>query len=347
MKLTGGGTIPFAVFLKRLYRAQDDHAAFDTAAQLGYYLILSLFPLLFVLAALLPYLPLADAQTQLIGRMRPLVPPQAMILVEGHITGLLTTQRPSLLGVGVLVALWAASCGVDSARKSLNLAYDVKESRPFWRTQLIAIALTIGSAIVVLLGAGLLIVGGDAGHWIADRLGVDRAFTIALGVLRWPMTAGLIMLGAALSFYLLPDVKQRFKFMPPGAIAGTLMWLAASWGFTQYVEHFGRYNVTYGSIGGVVVLLTWLYISGFIFVIGGEINAILEHAAIEGKSAGTRHEGDIAPPLIERPSFVPPGAVKNAEVAARTGPDADADPDPNPDANAAEGGATVETTAGR
>jgi membrane protein len=317
VKLTGGGAIPFTVFVKRLYRAHTDHAAFDTAAQLGYYLILSLFPLLFVLTALLAYLPLGDAQTQLIARMRPLVPAQAMVLLDAHITALLSTQRPRLLGGGVLFALWAASCGVDSARKALNLAYDVKESRPFWQTQLIAIGLTMGFSVVALLSAGTLIVGGDAGHWVADRVGLDHAFTIALRIIRWPLTAALIMAGTALGFYLLPDVKQKFRFMPPGAIAGTLLWMAASWAFTHYVQHFGRYNVTYGSIGGVIVLLTWLYISGFIFVIGGEINAILEHAAIEGKQAGTRHEGEFAPPLVERPSFVPPAAVKTAAVAER------------------------------
>lgn len=279
MKVFGGGTLPFTSFLKRLYRAQDDHAAFDTAAQLGYYLVLSIFPLLFVLTALLAYLPLGDAQTQLIGWMRPLVPPAAMTLIEGHITGLVTTQRPKLLGLGVLFALWAASCAVDSARRALNLAYGVRESRPLWKTQVLAAGLTVGCSVTGLLGVGLLIAGGDAGHWLADRLRVDHAYTIALRVVRWPLTAALMMLAAAVGFHLLPAVKQRFRFMLPGAVVGTLLWIGCSWCFTKYVDHFARYNVTYGSIGGVVVLLTWLYISGFIFVIAGEINAILDHAA--------------------------------------------------------------------
>jgi membrane protein len=317
VRLPGGGSLPFKVFLERLYLAQDDHAAFDTAAQLSYYLILSLFPLLFILTALLAYLPLGDAQAHLIDRMRSLVPPEAMTIVEVRLASLLTTQRPSLLGLGVVLALWAASCGVDSARKALNLAYDVKESRPFWKTQLIAIASTVISSVFVLLAVGVLIATGVAGHWLAARLGVDRAFTLGLGVIRWPLTAALMMLGTAGAFHLLPDVRQKFAFMLPGAVIGTLLWLGASWVFTQYVRHFGRYDVTYGAIGGVVVLLTWLYISGFIFVIGGEINAILEHAAVDGKEDGARDEGEGAPPPSQRPSFLPPGAVKNATVAAR------------------------------
>ena len=305
------------MFLERLYLAQDDHAAFDTAAQLSYYLILSLFPLLFVLTALLTYLPLGDAQIELIGRMRSLMPPEAMTLVEARLSSLLSAERPSLLGLGVVFALWAASCGVNSARKALNLAYDVKESRPFWKTQLIAIASTVISSVFVLSAVGVLIASGVAGHWLAGRLGVDRAFTVGLNIMRWPLTAGLMMLGTAVAFHLLPDVRQKFAFMFPGAIVGTLLWLGASWAFTQYVKHFGRYDVTYGAIGGVVVLLTWLYISAFIFVISGELNAILEHASIDGKEDGARGEGEGPPPPSQRPSFLPPGAVKNATVAAR------------------------------
>jgi len=317
MRLPGGGTLPFKVFLKRLYLAQDNHAAFDTAAQLGYYFILSLFPLLFVLAAVLAYLPLGDAEAQLIGRMRALVPPEAMTLVEARASALLHVQHPRLLGLGLVFALWAASCSVDSARKALNLAYDVKESRPYWLTQLIAIAATFISSMFVLLAISVLVSGTAAGHWVADRLGVDRAFTLGLGVIRWPLTAALMTFGVAVAFHLLPDVKQKFVFMLPGALSATLAWLGASWGFTQYVKHFGRYDVMYGSIGGVIVLLTWFYISGFIFVLGGEINAILEHAAVYGKEDGARSAEEIPPPPSERPSVSPPGAVKNAGVAKR------------------------------
>ena len=136
--------------------------------------------------------------------------------------------------------------------------------------------------------------------------------------LRWPVTAVLIMLCAALAYYLLPDVEQKFKFITPGSVVGTLVWLLATWGFSEYAAHFGSYNVTYGSIGGVIVLLTWLYISGFIFLMGGEMNAIIEHAAPEGKDAGARAPGEAPPPPSERPSAVPVGAADTAAVAARS-----------------------------
>src|SRR5438477_2436279 len=133
-----------------------------------------------------------------------------------------------------------------------------------------AIAATLVSSLLVVLAVGVLIAGGFAGQWVAARLGLERAFQISLGVMRWPVTAALMMLGSAAGFQALPDVRQKFRFMLPGAIVGTLLWLGATWAFTQYVRCFGSYDVTYGAIAGVAVLLTWLYISGFIFVIGGE-----------------------------------------------------------------------------
>ena len=131
------------------------------------------------------------------------------------------------------------------------------------------------------------------------------------------MTAAAIMLAGALVYYTLPNVKQKFKFITPGSVIGTLIWLSATWGFSQYVSHFGTYNVTYGSIGGVIVLMTWLYISGFIFLMGGEINAILEHASRQGKAPGAHAEGEAAPPPEERPSAMPVGAAANAASAER------------------------------
>jgi membrane protein len=110
-------------------------------------------------------------------------------------------------------------------------------------------------------------------------------------------------------------------------VGGTLVWLLGTFGFSQYVQHFGTYNVTYGSIGGVIVLMTWLYIAGFIFSLGGEVNAILEHASTSGKARGARDEGEAPPPPEERPSAVPPGAASSKASAERsTGGNASAGP---------------------
>ena len=301
-------------FGARLWRALGDHAATDTAAQLSYYALFSLFPLLFVVVTLTAWLPLGDAFTELIARLHGLMPDEALSLVTNQLAALVNTERPRLLTAGLAVALWTASRGVDAVRKALNLAYDVQESRSFWRTQGIALASTVALSVLVLASIAMILLGGRAGLWLAERLHVAVEFQLAWSWLRWPATAVVFMLAVAIAYYVLPDVEQEFRYITPGSVAATLLWLGSTWGFTQYVDHFGNYNVTYGSIGGVVVLMTWLYISGLVLVAGGETNAILEHASTGGKRSGARAPGEAPPPRWERPSAMPPAAAKRSDA---------------------------------
>jgi membrane protein len=210
---------------------------------------------------------------------------------------------------------------VQAVRGALNVAYDVTESRPFWKTEALAFGMTIGGALLVLFGITALVAGGDAGLWIARHIGIADVYVFIWRWARWPVTALAIMSAAALAYYLLPDVKQKFKFITPGSVIGTLIWFGASIGFDVYVSHFGSYNVTYGSIGGVVILMTWFYLTGFIFLMGGEINAILEHWSADGKAPGARAPGEAPLPAHERPSAMPAGAADSADAAARAGND--------------------------
>jgi membrane protein len=219
----------------------------------------------------------------------------------------------------LLFTLYSASRGIDAVRKGLNLAYDVTEKRPWWSTELMAFGATIGGALLLLFGVAGLIAGGDAGNWIAQHLRIQSEYLFVWRWARWPVTAAAVMLCAAMSYYFLPNVKQKFKYITPGSVLGTLSWLGASYGFSVYVGHFGRYNVTYGSIGGVIILMTWFFISGFIFLMGGEINAILEHWSADGKAQGARAEGEAPLPAHERPSAMPAGAADSADAAARAG----------------------------
>lgn len=327
MRLMGGGRLRFIEFVKKLYEEYEKDAVADTAAQLSYYFLFSLFPFLFFVTALVAYLPLAGTMEQMLTRLRPVVPGEAMNLIDTHLRALISQPRPRSLTFALLVSVWSASRGVDAVRRALNLAYDVTESRPWWRTELASLGMTIAGAVLVLVAVALLIAGGQFGFWLAAKIGVEWYYVWIMNWLRWPLTALAIMTVAALTYYFLPDVKQEFKFITPGSVAGTLLWLLVTWAFGQYVSRFGDYNVTYGSIGGVIVLLTWLYLSGFIFIMGGEVNAILEHAAATGKASGARAEGEAPPPPEERPSAMPPGAVKDAEVAAEV---VDQAPHPKP-----------------
>lgn len=305
-------------FLKILYRHWEDDAVPDKAAQLSYYFLFALFPLLFFLVTLAAYLPLGGAVQQFLQQLSDLMPSQAYEVLKSHLEDLLNRPRPKLLTSGLLIAIWSASRGVDAVRTALNLAYDVKESRPFWKTQGLALLMTVLGAVLVLIAITMIALGGEAGAWLAEKANMGREFQFTWSYLRWPATALVIMLALALTYYLLPDVEQEFKFITPGSVIGTILWLLATWGFTQYVGHFGNYNVTYGSIGGVIVLMTWLYITGLIFILGGEINVIIEHASAEGKEPGARTAGEVPPPLSERASAAPPGAAKSATSARRS-----------------------------
>lgn len=306
-------------FFKRLYQDYQNHAVADGAATLSYYFVFSLFPFLFVLATLTAYIPHVRVSTNtLLERAHAFLPPEAMGIVETHVRELVSRPRPHLLTLGLAVALYSASRGVDAVRKALNLAYDVKESRPLWKTESLAFGMTVGGGLLVLVGIAMLVAGGGAGLWAARHLQIANEYVIVLRWIRWPVTTIVIMAGAALSYYLLPDVEQEFKFITPGSVVGTVACMVASWGFGTYVSNFGSYDVTYGSIGGVIVLMTWFYITGFIFLMGGEINAIIENAAPDGKKSGARAPYRAPPPPEERPSAMPPGATDSANVAERS-----------------------------
>ncbi len=318
MKLIGGGRLPLAEFGRRLYRAYQDDLLFDSAAQLSYYFLFSLFPFLFFLATLTAYLPLNHWVGRLIPPLRALAPVDVSRFVEENLRSLTGEQRPRLMAFSLFACVLSASRGIGSIRRALNLAYDVKESRPVWMTEFIAIAITIAGALSLLSGLALLVAGGQFGFWLAERMHVEKAYVLIVQQLRWPVSAMLVATLIAAAYHLLPDVKQRLKFVTPGSILATLLWLLATWGFGQYVAAFHTYNVAYGSLGGLVVLLVWLYLSSFVFVLGGTINAILEHASVTGKSQGARAQGQLPAPRKDRPSALPPGAANSAAVAERS-----------------------------
>ena len=306
-------------FFARLYHKYEDHAVADSAATLGYYFVFSLFPFLFFLATLTAFVPhVRESVDALLDHARAFLPSEAMDIIEPHLRGLVASSRPHLLTLGLAAALYSASRGVNSVRTALNRAYDVKESRPLWKTELLAFGMTVGGGLLLLFGIAVLVSGGSAGQWVARHLSIADEYVTVLRWIRWPVTTVAIMLAAALSYYLLPDVEQKFKFITLGSVVGTLVWFLASWSFSVYVSHFGSYNVTYGSIGGVIVLLTWFYITGFILLMGGEINAIIEDASPDGKASGARVPDRAPPPPEERPSAMPPGAAGSASVAERS-----------------------------
>jgi membrane protein len=182
--------------------------------------------------------------------------------------------------------LWSASRGVDAARRALNLAHGVRESRSWWKTELVSWGVTTAGVLLVLVAVSALIAGGGIGAWLAGQFGTRLAFLSVMRWLRWPVLGLIFMIAAGLAYRFLPDVQQRIPAIAPGAVAGALVWVLVTWGFGRYVAAFGNYDVTYGSLGGVMILLTWLYLSGFVALAGSELNAVLQAGRVAAGRPG-------------------------------------------------------------
>lgn len=272
------GSIKVGEISRGLYRRYSTHAISGSAAELSYYFVFSLFPFLVFVAALVAYLPLEAPVRQSLERVRTMVPAPAMVLIEAPIRDLLSRQRPQILTFGLLGSFWSASRGVDAMRRALNLACGVRESRPWWKTELVCSGMTFAGGLGVLVAVTALVAGGGVGLWLANELGARWAFFSITRWLRWPMLGGIFMITTGLLYRFLPDVALPFRFVAPGAAVGTLAWILVTWTFGKYVGAFGHYDVTYGALGGVIVLLTWVYLAAFITIAGGELNAVLRRA---------------------------------------------------------------------
>jgi membrane protein len=273
---------------RRVIAEIRDDDCLGRAAQLAYYFLFALFPFFLFLTTLLSYLPVPDLLDRLLETLGQMLPGEALRLVEDNIRQLVTGQRGGLLSFGILAALWTSSSALTAIIDSLNRAYDVEEGRPFWKVRLIAMGITIGLSAFIVVALVLLTFGPQLGGWVADLVGLGRVFEVTWNLVRWPVIVGLLVAAIALLYYFAPDVEQEWTWITPGSACAVLGWLLASLGFAFYVNHFGSYNATYGSIGAVIVLLTWMYVTGLFILIGGEINAEIEHAAPGGKGPGKK-----------------------------------------------------------
>ena len=257
------------------------------ASALAYQALFSLFPFVLFLIALIGFLHLPQFFDWLEAQALLLLPAQARDEVMPVIRQL-QEQKAGLLSAGILVALWSASAGVRSTMHALNAAYDVKEGRPAWKTVSLSLAYTVGLALLMLLIAALMVTGPEVMRWLAGRIGMEQLVVTLWTWLRLPAAVALMVLVVALVYYVAPDVEQRFRFITPGSVLAVLAWIAASLGFGFYLSNFGNYNAMYGSIGAVIILLLYFYLSAAVLLFGAELNAVIEHRHAEGKNPGEK-----------------------------------------------------------
>lgn len=282
------GTLTFKELAAHVWKEMNEDDIFSMAAQLAYYFIFALFPLLLFLVTLIGFLPMESHFSDIIGFLQGILPQEALAMIQRNIETLVREPRGGLLSLGLIVTLWAASRGIIAIMAGLNQAYDVKEMRPWWKLQAIALTLTICLSIFVIAASILMIFGGVIGTWISNLIGVGSLFKMTWPLIRWFLSSVIMAGVVALLYYFSPDVEQEWKWVTPGAIVAVLGWISASLAFSYYVNHFGGYNKTYGTIGTMIILLTWMYLTGVMILFGGEINAEIERSLPEGKSAGEK-----------------------------------------------------------
>jgi membrane protein len=249
----------------------------DAAAALTFYGVLSFFPFLLFIVALAG-LVIQPVQVQvLIGALGREVPQAFSRLPSEQLAQLTSGPSRGVLTFSALAAVWSATAGVVSLMKALNTAYGVTERRPRWKVYGIALGMMLAGAVLALL-AGLVAVAAPA---LATRLG--QPWTTLVTWLRLPLAALLMMILWATLYSVLPDARQKFKFIMPGSVVGVLVWLAASLGFSLYVSHFSTFGITYGALGGIIVLLLWMWISSLALMLGAEINAVLARPPSDSK----------------------------------------------------------------
>jgi membrane protein len=258
------------------------HHTMQVSAALSYYFVLSVFPGLIFLSAIVGFVSLPDLFNHVLSLMGRLLPPDTMNVVYSVLGDVLASHRGTWLSFGMLGLIWTASAAFDSMIEALDIAYDVVDDRPFWKTRLLAIALAAIIGSLLLTALAVMVVGPRFGDWLASRLELSAVFVAVWPFLRWILAISFTILAVEVLYYLAPNVKQRFGATLPGAVLSVVVWNGLSFLLGYYFRHWANFNRTYGTLGGFIAFMTWLYWTSFVLLVGAELNAELAKASKKG-----------------------------------------------------------------
>ena len=306
------GGLGWKELAKRVWSEISEDDIFGRSAQLSYYFLLALFPLLLFITAVLGQF--AEAGTELRENMLSLlgsvVPQEAGDLIHETIEKVEEGSGGGKISFGILATLWAASNGMTAICQTLNIAYEVEESRPWWKVRLISLGLTVALAVLILSALTLMLFGGHIAEYIAASFSFGNVFTWGWKILQWPVVLLFVLAAFALIYYLAPNVEKRsWHWVSPGAAVAVVLWLVVSFGFRAYLSYFNSYNATYGSLGAVIILMLWFYLTGAAILIGGEVNSEIE-LATTGKAEKQIDPGAAKPSSPAKTSKPQPAGVK-------------------------------------
>ncbi len=315
--------------------SQDDCAGL--AAESAYHILFAIFPLAIFSAAMSAIINRVfglDLFGKIMSALTSRLPPEAATALSGPLAKVLSNQSGGLLSFGIVTALLSGSAAVSTFIKALNRAYDVEETRPLWRRKATEILLTLFVGVVASAAFIVIVFGGKLGNAISQRIGAGRSFIILWNIIRWPLILAFIALALAVLYWVGPNIKQKFQWISPGAILATVVWILAIGAFGLYVTKFGSYDKTYGTLGGIIVLLLVFYISSLVVMFGGQLNSELakrydpetieDIAAHPEKDKGETIYSDKAPKKKqdERESDLKGAEVRGEPVTNRTAPTA-------------------------
>jgi membrane protein len=280
-------------FAGRVWREANNDDVFGNAAKLAYYFLLALFPLLILLTSIIGLLlgPGTGLRHAFFNYLSQVMPSSAFQLIDKTMTEVSNASGAGKIWFGLLAALWAAASGTGAMMESLNSAYESTETRAWWKQRLVALVLTVALSVLII-GAVVVIFGGSKiAEYLGNHYGFSDAFVITWKILQWPIALAFMLLAFALIYYFAPDVRNhKWEWITPGSTIGVILWLLVSFAFKGYLHFFDSYSKTYGSLGAVIVLMLWLYLTGAAVLVGGEINAEIENTAAARDAAGAKRQ---------------------------------------------------------
>jgi membrane protein len=259
------------------------HHTLQVAAALSYYFILAVFPGLIFLSAVMGTVPLPNLFGDVLVLMSRLLPPDTMKVVLSVLADVLSTNRKTWLSVGMLGIVWVTSAALDATIEALDIAYDVKDDRPFWKTRLLAIALGAIDGGLLVAALAVMMVGPRFGAWLAGRIHLSHGFVVLWPAIHWVIAIAFTVLAVEAVYYLGPNVRQRFPATLPGSVLAVTCWIGVSYLLGIYFRHFANYNRTYGTLGGFIAFMTWFYWTSFALLVGAELNAELAKESKKGQ----------------------------------------------------------------
>lgn len=283
---------------KRVWNKMVRDNIFDRAAILGFYFQLSLFPLLLFLTSLLGLFAQygSDLRQDLLSYLSTIAPRSASALIYTTLDEITEGTSGGKLSLGLILALLTATNGMVAIIEALNAAYHVKEARPWWKTRLVALALTIALAVLIISALVIVIGGEQIGMTMARAVGMGSEFTTAWAVLQWPIVIAFVFSAFALVYYFAPNLReQKLRWVLPGMIIGVGLWFLVSFAFRLYLRYFNTYSAIYGSLGAVIILMLWFYLTGIAILVGGEVNSEIEGAAAEAGAPDAKLPGEKEP----------------------------------------------------